>query len=100
MVGKAPDSTEAAPSPAEGRGDRVRRQSRRARLYAVAFSVVALLVCLVALVLANRRSVQLSWVFGDTNASLVWIILAAAILGWLLGLGTSTIFRRRTRREG
>jgi len=42
--------------------------------------------------------VKLSWVFGDTNASLVWIILASAILGWLLGLATSIALRRRTRR--
>jgi len=68
------------------------------RLYGVAFVLVALLVCLVALVLANTRSVRLSWVFGDTNASLVWIILASAILGWLLGIATSIAFHRRTRR--
>ena len=82
----------------EGRGERLKRHSQRARLYSVAFALVALLVCLVALILANTRSVKLSWVFGDTNASLVWIILASAILGWLLGLATSIAFRRRTRR--
>ena len=81
----------------EGRGERLKRHSQRARLYSVAFALVALLVCLVALILANTRKVTLSWVFGDTNASLVWIILAAAILGWLLGLATSIAFRRRTR---
>jgi uncharacterized integral membrane protein len=43
--------------------------------------------------------VKLSWVFGDTNASLVWIILASAILGWLLGLATSSALRRRTRHK-
>jgi hypothetical protein len=32
-----------------------------------------------------------------TNASLVWIILAAAVLGWLLGIATSVVFRYRTR---
>ena len=93
------DSAVAQPSPAEGRGDRFRRQGQRAKLYGVAFALIGLLVCLVALVLANTRSVKLSWVFGDTNASLVWIILVAAILGWLLGLATSSAFRRRTRRE-
>ena len=83
----------------EGRGDKLKRHSQRARLYGVAFALVALLVCLVALVLANTRRVPLSWVFGDTKASLVWIILASAILGWLLGLATSIAFRRRTRRS-
>lgn len=98
MEGNPPESVDSHSSPAEGRGDRVRRHSQRVRLYGVAFALVALLVCLVALILANRRSVKLSWVFGDTKASLVWIILAAAILGWLLGLATSIAFRRRTRR--
>jgi uncharacterized integral membrane protein len=95
--GTAPP-TSAAGDGAGGRGDRLRRHSQRARLYGVAFALVALLVCLVALILANTRSVKLSWVVGDTNASLVWIILASAILGWLLGLATSIAFRRRTRR--
>lgn len=92
-------STSGAGDAGEARGDRLRRHSQRARLYGVAFALVALLVCLVALVVANTRSVKLSWVFGDTNASLVWIILASAILGWLLGLATSIAFRRRLRRD-
>ena len=87
----------AAP-PAETRGQRVSRKARRARLYTWAFLLVALLVVLVALVAANTRNVKLSWVFGSGHASLVWIILSAAILGWLLGIATSVIFRRRTRR--
>jgi uncharacterized integral membrane protein len=92
-------STGGAGDTGEARGDRLRRHSQRVRLYGVAFALVALLVCLVALVVANTRSVKLSWVFGDTNASLVWIILASAILGWLLGLATSIAFRRRLRRD-
>ena len=53
---------------------------------------------LVALVIANTREVEVSWVFGSTRQSLVWIILAAAIVGWLTGIVTSVLFRRRTRR--
>lgn len=98
MEGNAPEPVVEPSNGAEGRGQRLRRHGARTRLYGVAFALVALLVCLVALVLANTRSVKLSWVFGDTNASLVWIILVAAILGWLLGLATSIAFRRRTRR--
>jgi len=99
VEGNEHDSATARPSPAEGRGDRFRRQGQRAKLYGIAFALIGLLVCLVALVLANTRSVKLSWVFGDTKASLVWIILVAAILGWLLGLLTSSAFRRRTRKD-
>jgi uncharacterized integral membrane protein len=82
----------------EPRGDTLRRHARRTWLYTWAGALVALLVILVALVVANTRTVEVSWVFGSTRQSLVWIILFAAILGWLLGIVTSVIFRFRTRR--
>lgn len=80
-------------------GERLRRHGHRTRLYAWAISLVALLVVLIALVVANTRQVKLSWVVGTGHASLVWIILASAVLGWLLGIGTSVVFRLRTRRR-
>ena len=85
--------------PVEPRGARLRRRGRHTGLYAWAFVVVALLVIVVALAVANTRQVKVSWVVGDSNASLVWIILAAAVLGWLLGIATSVVFRLRTRRR-
>jgi uncharacterized integral membrane protein len=83
----------------EPRGDRLRRHALRTWLYTWAAALVALLVILIALVVANTRTVEVSWVFGSTRTSLVWIILVAAILGWLLGIATSVIFRFRTRRR-
>lgn len=83
----------------ESRGNQLRRHARRAWLYTWAGALVALLVILIALVVANTRSVRVSWVLGSTHQSLVWIILAAAVLGWLLGIVTSVIFRFRTRRK-
>jgi uncharacterized integral membrane protein len=56
-------------------------------------------VILIALVAANTRNVKVSWVFGSTRQSLVWIILVTAILGWLLGIVTGVVFRHRTRRR-
>ena len=92
--------TETPPAaPAEARGDRLRRHGRRTALYTWAVGLVALLVVLIALVVANTRQVKLSWVVGTSHASLVWIILAAAVLGWLLGIFTSVLFRLRTRRR-
>ncbi len=75
----------------------MRRHGRRERLYAWAVLVVVATVVLVALAVANTRQVELSWVIGSTHASVVWIIVGSAILGWLLGLATSIIFRARTR---
>lgn len=85
--------------PVEPRRERLRRHGHRTGLYTLAFSLVALLVVLIALVIANTRQVKLSWVVGTGHASLVWIILASAVLGWLLGIVTSVVFRRRTRRR-
>jgi uncharacterized integral membrane protein len=83
---------------AESRLERLNRHAQRVRLYLWSFVLAAMLVCLVALVLANTRQVKLSWVFGSTHSSLVWIILVAALLGWLAGIATSILQRRRTRR--
>lgn len=88
----------ASPSPPETRTERLVRHGHRARLYTGAFVFVALLAVLIVLTSKNTRSVKLDWAVGSTHASLVWIILAAAILGWLLGIATAVVFRHRTRR--
>ena len=72
---------------------------RRAKLYAWAILLAAFFVVLVALIVANTRSVKISWVVGSSRASLIWIIIVAALLGWFSGLVTSLLFRRRTRRR-
>ena|SRR5689334_15051903 len=81
----------------ESRGERMVRHGRRGRLYGSSFVLVGFLVVLVVLIAANTRAVRLDWLFGSTHASLVWIILAAAVLGWLLRITTSVVFRHRTR---
>jgi uncharacterized integral membrane protein len=93
----SPESTPVT-QPAETRGARLRRHGHRTRLYAFAFGFVALLVVVIALAVANTRQVKLSWVLGTAHASLVWIILAVAVLGWLLGIATAVVFHHRTRR--
>ncbi len=98
-----PESPESLPGPelepVESRGTRRRRHGRRTGLYAWAFALVALLVVVIALAVANTQEVELDWVLGTSDAALVWVILAAAILGWLLGIATSIVFRLRTRRR-
>jgi uncharacterized integral membrane protein len=96
----SPEPTPVAePAPGEPRADRLRRHGHHTLLYVSAFLIIALLVVLIALVIANTRSVKLSWVVGTTQASLVWIIVVAAVLGWLLGIITSVVFQVRTRRR-
>jgi uncharacterized integral membrane protein len=84
-------------SPVETGGERFRRKAHRGGLYLYAFCTVALLLCLVALAVANSHRVEFSWVLGSSEVSLVWIVIFSAILGWLLGIVTSVVFRWRTR---
>jgi uncharacterized integral membrane protein len=94
-----PPQTHPVTEPVEARLARLRRHGHRTGLYAWAFLLVTLLVVVIALTIANTRQVKVSWVVGTTHASLVWIILAAAVLGWLLGIVTSVVFGLRTRRR-
>ena len=74
----------------ETRGERFRRKARRTGLYLYALFTLALLVCLVALAVANTDKVEFSWVVGSARVSLVWIVIFSAILGWLLGIVTGS----------
>lgn len=81
----------------ETRGARFARKAHRTRLYIYAGVAAVLLVSLTALVLANTAHVQVSWVFGTSSISLVWLVLIAAILGVLLGMVLGALFHWRTR---
>lgn len=46
-------------------------------------------VFLIALAATNTAAVRVHWVFGGSHVALVWLALAAAILGWLLDLAAT-----------
>jgi uncharacterized integral membrane protein len=92
----APDAVPTAPS--ESRRERYARHGKRVRLYTGAVVFIALVAILVVLITKNTRGVKLDWAIGSTQASLVWIIVAAAAIGWLLGITTAIVFHHRTRR--
>ena len=81
----------------ETRRGHSRRMARRVRLHGYALVAVALFAFVIALAAANTAHVKVSWLFGSSHVSLVWLVLAAAILGWLLGLLTNAALHRRTR---
>jgi uncharacterized integral membrane protein len=81
----------------ETRRGHSRRMARRTRLHGYAILAVALFAFLIALAAANTTAVKVSWLFGDSRLPLVWLVLATAILGWLLGLITNATLQRRTR---
>jgi uncharacterized integral membrane protein len=81
----------------ETRGQHFRRKAHRTRLHAYAILAVALVAFLIALAASNTAHVKVNWVFGSSGVSLVWLVLCAAILGWLLGLVATAAFHWRTR---
>jgi uncharacterized integral membrane protein len=96
---------EVAPAPAaaatasggETRGQHFRRKAHRTRLHGYAILAVVLVAFLIALAASNTAHVKVNWVFGSSHVSLVWLVLFAAILGWLLGLVATAAFHWRTR---
>jgi uncharacterized integral membrane protein len=85
------------PTDRETRRDRSRRKAHRTRLHGYAIVAVALVAFLIALAASNTAHVKVNWVFGSSHVSLVWLVLFAAILGWLLGLVATAAFHWRTR---
>jgi uncharacterized integral membrane protein len=62
--------------------------------------VIAAVVFLILLIVRNTRHVKVDYVVGNAQARVVWLILVSALTGWVLGLATSYLMRRRARRPG
>jgi len=84
----------------ETRVEHFRRKAHRGRLHGYAIVAVALVAYVIALAASNTAHVKVNWVFGSSHVALVWLVLIAAILGWLLGLVASARFHWRTRAPG
>jgi uncharacterized integral membrane protein len=99
---EAPPAPEPAPTTTaaveETRLERARRYTYRGRIYSTIALAVLVGLYLIFLIARNTRHVKLDYVFGSANARLIWLIVISALAGWLLGLTTSFLVRRRTRR--
>jgi uncharacterized integral membrane protein len=82
---------------AETRAEHFRRKARRGRLHGYAIAAVALVAVLIALAASNTAQVNVNWLISSSQVSLVWLVLVAGIVGWLLGLITSARLNWRTR---
>jgi uncharacterized membrane protein YciS (DUF1049 family) len=97
-----PNTARAREAAAEGNGtetraEHFRRKALRGRLHGYAIGAVALVAVLIALAASNTGQVKVNWLIASSRVSLVWLVLAAAILGWVLGLMASARFHWRTR---
>ena len=86
--------------PLETRGSRIKRRAHRTLLYTWLAILVAMLVILVAMIVSNTHQVRVNWVFGHSSSPLVWVVVISGIAGWVAGIATSILLRRRTRRPG
>ena len=73
------------------------RYGHRTGMYVSLVIAIAVLVFLILLVARNTRQVKLDYVFGTTQAGLIWLIIISAICGWVLGIVTAFLVRHRTR---
>jgi uncharacterized integral membrane protein len=89
--------TEARALEAESRLRRGIRYSHRTGLYVALVVAIATIVFLILLIAQNTSRVKVDYVFGSTQARLIWLVIVSAITGWVLGIVTSFLIRRRTR---
>jgi uncharacterized integral membrane protein len=82
---------------AEERGGGLR--SHRARMWVLVIAAVVVLVYIILLIAENAHRVKVHYVVGTSNTRLIWLIIIVGLLGWLLGIATSSIIRRRSRRR-
>ena len=85
---------------AETRFRRGVRYSHRTGLYVSLVVAIATIVFLILLIAQNTRRVKVDYVFGNTQTRLVWLVIISAITGWVLGIVTGFLIRRRTRWRG
>ena len=81
----------------ETRLQRSLRYGHRTGLYTTLVLGIVALVLLILLIARNTRQVRPDFVFWHTNAGLIWLVVISAITGWVLGIVTAFLVRRRTR---
>ena len=83
----------------ETASQRRRRLARRYALYTALIAFILAAIYLILLVVKNTDRVAVDYVFGTARAPLLWIVVVSGIAGWILGIATSVLIRRRTRRQ-
>jgi uncharacterized integral membrane protein len=78
---------------------RVVRRGRQAGHVLWAGLLVTAAVFIVILIAENTRSVRVGWIFGHSHISLIYLVVFAVVLGWVLGIATSFLLLRRIRRS-
>jgi uncharacterized integral membrane protein len=67
-------------------------------MYVALIIVIATLVFLILLIVQNSKPVNVHYVFGTSRTRLIWLVIISGLIGWISGIATSYLIRRRTRR--
>lgn len=70
------------------------------RLYAILIGLVLIVGWLIAFIVKNDENVQLDFVLLDAHLSLIWLIILLLAIGFLAGVLTSQLYRRRRQLRG
>jgi uncharacterized integral membrane protein len=82
----------------ETRFRRGMRYGHRGSLYVALTIAIAAVVYLILLIARNSKLVKVDYVFGTSHTRLIWLIVVSALVGWVWGIATAYLIRRRTRR--
>jgi uncharacterized integral membrane protein len=80
---------------------RLRRGARyghRGGMYVALGIVIATVVYLILLIVENSKPVDVHYVFGTARTRLIWLVIISGLIGWISGIATAYLIRRRTRR--
>ncbi len=81
----------------ESRRDRALRYGHRGSLYGSLVIGIIAAVLLILLIARNTKQVRFDYVLGHAQTALIWLVVISAITGWVLGIVTAYLIRRRTR---
>lgn len=70
------------------------------RLYAILIALVLIVAWLIAFIVKNDDNVQLDFVLLDAHLSLIWLIILLLAIGFLGGIMSSQLYRRRRQLRG
>jgi uncharacterized integral membrane protein len=81
----------------ESRLQRGLRYGHRAGLYISLVLGIAAVAFLILLIARNSHQVKVDYVFDTAFTHLIWLIVISSVIGWVLGIVTAFLVRRRTR---
>ena len=70
------------------------------RLYAILIALVLIVAWLIAFIVKNDDNVQLDFVLFDAHLSLIWLIILLLAIGFVGGVMSSQLYRRRRQLRG